>query len=59
DPVYHQLVEKMNASLVLEFASPEVITFAHILNEKINYYQTTFAIRDNGSIVKKIEKEEV
>ena len=59
DPVYHQLIEKMNAYIVLEFAQPEVITFARKLNEKIKYYQTTFVSRDSRSMAEKEEEKKV
>lgn len=51
DPVYLQLVERINASLILEFALPEVITFAGKLNEKINYFKTPLVYRNSSSKV--------
>lgn len=57
DPVYLQLVERINASLALEFASLEVIDLANRLNEKIKYYKTPQAFRVNRSFVE--IKEEV
>jgi hypothetical protein len=51
DPVYLQLVERINASLALEFASEEVIDFANRMNEKIKYYKTPPAYRVNRSHV--------
>lgn len=57
DPVYLQLVERMNASLALEFASEEIMDFANRLNEKIKYYKTPLAFRANRSFVE--IKEEV
>lgn len=57
DPVYLQLVERINASLALEFASEEVVDFAIWLNDKIKYYKTPPAYRANRSHVE--IKEEV
>lgn len=51
DPVYLQLVEKINAALILEFALPEVITFAGKLNEKIKYFKTPLVYRNSSSKV--------
>lgn len=51
DPVYHQMVERINASIILEFAQPEVIDLAQKLNEKIKYYNTPLVYRNNGSTV--------
>lgn len=51
DPVYHQLIERINASLALEFASEEVVAFATLLNDKIKYYKTPLAFRVNRSLV--------
>jgi hypothetical protein len=59
DPIYNQLIEKMNASIVLEFARPEVITFINKLNEKIKQVQSILNIRNSLSQVKEIKKEEV
>jgi hypothetical protein len=38
DPVYHQLIARINAMIILEFASPEVIDFSQQLNDIIKYY---------------------
>jgi hypothetical protein len=57
DPVYEQLVERINASIILEFAQPEVIDFAQKLNDKIKYYNTPLVYRNSSSTVG--EKEEV
>ena len=59
DPVYKQLVEKINASIVLEFARPEVINFVSKLNEKIKYYQTTSVGLKSGSRVEERKEEQV
>ena len=56
DPVYKQLIEKMNASIVLEFAQPETITFASKLNRKIKHYQSSFVTHESGS---KVEEKEI
>ena len=57
DPVYLQLIERINASLILEFALEEVISFACRLNERIKYHKTPPAYRNSGSRVAR--KEEV
>jgi hypothetical protein len=51
DPVYMQLVERINASIILEFAQPEVIDFAQKLNDKIKYYNTPLVYRNSGHTV--------
>jgi len=38
DPVYHQMIARINAMIILEFASPEIMEFAQKLNELIKYY---------------------
>jgi len=45
DPLYKQIIEKINASLVLEIAQPAAFNFAGSLNQKIKYYKTTLAAR--------------
>lgn len=57
DPVYYHMVERINASIILEFAQPEVIDFAQKLNDKIKYYKTPLVYRNSSSTVG--EKEEV
>lgn len=59
DPVYHQLVEKMNASIILDFARPEVINFVNKLNEKIKYYQTTLLKGESLGKVEEKKEEKV
>jgi hypothetical protein len=54
DPVYEKIIEKMNASIVMEVAKPAAISFASALNEKIKYYKTTLASRSSRG--KKAEK---
>jgi hypothetical protein len=54
DPIYNQMIEKINASIILEVAKPVVSRFVDELNEKIKYYQTTLAARSGRS--KKGEK---
>ena len=46
DPVYNQIVERINASIVLEVAKPVVAHFVNELNQKITYYKTTIANRN-------------
>lgn len=54
DQLYNKIVEKINASIILEVAKPVVYRFVDELNEKIKYYQTTLAARNGRS--KKDEK---
>ena len=49
DPIYQQMVEKINASIVLELAKPAVESFVLKLNEKIAYFKTTIASRQARS----------
>ncbi|NVO09938.1 MAG: hypothetical protein HXX16_08265 [Bacteroidales bacterium] len=49
DPIYNRIVEKINASIVLGVSKPSVEPFVNGLNEKINYYKATIAIRDGRS----------
>jgi hypothetical protein len=51
DPVHYQLVERINASIILEFAPPEVMDLAQKLNEKIKYYKTPAVYRNSGNTV--------
>lgn len=57
DPVYEQLVEKINASLVLEFAQPETITLAKMLNAKIKQFTTSSVSLDSRSTVEERKEE--
>jgi len=61
DPVYLKMVERINATLILEFAGDEVIAFAYKLNDKIKYYKTPLVYRNSRSKVDiKVDiKEEV
>lgn len=45
DPLYEKLVERINATIVMEIAKPAAISFVSQLNEKIKYYKTTLAAR--------------
>jgi len=45
DPLYEKLVERINATIVMEIAKPAAISFVSQLNEKIRYYKTTLAAR--------------
>lgn len=45
DPIYEKIVEKINASVVMEVAKPVALTFISELNEKIKYYKTTLSSR--------------
>jgi hypothetical protein len=51
DPVYLQLVERINASIILEFALHEVIDLVQKLNDKIKYYKTPLVYRNSSSTV--------
>lgn len=51
DPVYLQLVERINAFIILEFAQPEVIDLVQKLNDKIKYYKTPLVYRNSSSTV--------
>lgn len=53
DPVYEQIVEKLNASVVLGIAKPVLSSFTSQLNEKIKYYKTTLASRVSREKAKK------
>ena len=57
DPVYRQLIERINAMIILEFASPEVIDFSQNLNEIIKYYN--LPLSDGKSRREVDEKKEV
>lgn len=46
DPLYQQIAEKINASVVLGTAPAETASFVSQLNEKISYYKTTLAARN-------------
>lgn len=45
DPIYEKLIERINATIVMEVAKPAAINFVSQLNEKIKYYKTTLAAR--------------
>lgn len=45
DPIYEKLIERINATIVMEIAKPSAISFVNQLNEKIKYYKTTLAAR--------------
>lgn len=45
DPIYGKMVDKVNAIMLLEMATPETMSFASELNEEIKYYKTTLATR--------------
>jgi hypothetical protein len=49
DPLYEKLVERINATIVMEIAKPAAIKFVVQLNEKIKYYKTTLASRNGRS----------
>ena len=46
DPVYNQIVERINASVIMEVAKPVVENFISELNQKIAYYKATIANRN-------------
>lgn len=45
DPLYEQIVERINATIVMGTAKPAATSFATDLNERFNYYRTTLAAR--------------
>jgi hypothetical protein len=47
DSVYKQIVERINASVIMEVAKPAAISFVSQLNEKIKYNKTTLASRSS------------
>lgn len=49
DPLYAQIVERINATLVLGTAKANATTFATDLNERFDYYRTTLAARASRS----------
>lgn len=49
DPIYLQMAEIINATIVMGIAKPAAISFVSQLNEKIKYYKTTMASR-NGKV---------
>ena len=49
DPIYLQMAEIINATIVMGIAKPAAISFVGQLNEKIKYYKTTMASR-NGKV---------
>ena len=57
DPVYEQLVERINATLVLEFAQPETIILAGMLNEKIKQFTTSPVTFNRQSMVEERKDE--
>jgi SMC interacting uncharacterized protein involved in chromosome segregation len=58
DPIYEQMVEKINASIVLETAKPNVAAFVGEHNQKIEYYRTTLAARSGRKKGKDDKKED-
>ena len=46
DQAYNQLVDRINAMLLLNLAGEEVLDFVRELNEKVKYYETTISIRE-------------
>ena len=45
DPLYEKMVERINATVVLDMATPEAQKFIKELNQKIKYYETTLVSR--------------
>ena len=45
DPVYEKIVDRANALVELEMASPELQAFIRELNQRIKYYKETLAVR--------------
>lgn len=46
DPVYREIINKVNAYVELGMASPEIENFVRLFNNKIKNYKDTVAIRD-------------
>jgi len=53
DPLYQQLVEIINATLVMGIAKPAATSFVTQLNEKIKYYKTTLTAREGRNKTEK------
>lgn len=49
DPIYEKIVDRINASVVMEVAKPAASIFISQLNEKIKYYKTTLVSRSSRS----------
>lgn len=49
DPIYEKIVDRINASVVMEIATPVAESFISQLNEKIKYYKTTLVARSSRS----------
>jgi hypothetical protein len=49
DPIYQKIVDRINASVVMEIATPVAESFISQLNEKIKYYKTTLVSRSSRS----------
>ena len=45
DPIYDEVVSRLNAMVTLDMASAEAQTFIKELNQKIKYYESTLAAR--------------
>ncbi len=54
DPFYNQIIEQINASVVLKTIKTKVPEFIKELNEKIKYYKTTIATRQGRNKEEKI-----
>jgi hypothetical protein len=59
DPLYDQLVETINSSIVMKMAQPAAFIFVNELNEKIKYYTTIIASRKGRSKAEEKIKEKV
>jgi hypothetical protein len=59
DPIYKQMVKRINATITLDMAAEGVETFVNELNEKIKYYQTQLAIRAGRNSKEEAVDEEV
>ena len=58
DPMYESIVDRVNAAMVLEIASPAAITFANNLNELIRYSKNVVVTRRGKKKSKTISADE-
>ncbi|WP_163717461.1 DUF6261 family protein [Mangrovibacterium lignilyticum] len=58
DPIVEQIIERINASLVLDIAAAEVTPFTLELNEKIKYYEKIVQARSGKNQQNEMASEE-
>ena len=59
DPLYKQIIDRINATITLDMAAEGVESFVNRLNEIIKYYQTQLAIRAGRNNNEEIDDDEV